>query len=494
MKIKKMKRKMKKVVKMMSNDEFVKEITNIDEDFAQWYTDIVRKAELADYTDTKGCIAIRPYGYAIWENIQSYADKKFKEAGVKNAYFPVLIPESLLEKEKDHVEGFAPEVAWVTEAGGEKLDEKLCIRPTSETIINTLYSKWLKSWKDLPFVYNQWCNVMRWEKETRPFLRSREFLWQEGHTIHETPEEAKERTIQMLEIYADVVENFLAIPVLKGLKTETEKFAGAEETYTIETMTYDGKALQSGTSHYFGQNFTVPFDVKFQNRDGKPEFAYETSWGISTRLIGGLIMAHGDNRGLKLPPKVAPVQVIIIPIAMHKEGVKEKAEGIFNSLKDKYRMDIDLRDKVSPGYKFNDCEMKGIPLRIEIGPRDIEEGKCVLVRRDNQEKISVDLAEIDERIGELLDSIQNDMFNVCKERMEKKTTVAHNLDEFKANLDKEQGFIKAMFCGDPECEAKIKELTSAKSRCIPFVKESVDDKCVCCGRAAKDLVVWARQY
>ncbi|MBR3132604.1 MAG: proline--tRNA ligase [Clostridia bacterium] len=479
---------------MMSNDEFVKEITNIDEDFAQWYTDIVRKAELADYTDTKGCIAIRPYGYAIWENIQSYADKKFKEAGVKNAYFPVLIPESLLEKEKDHVEGFAPEVAWVTEAGGEKLDEKLCIRPTSETIINTLYSKWLKSWKDLPFVYNQWCNVMRWEKETRPFLRSREFLWQEGHTIHETPEEAKERTIQMLEIYADVVENFLAIPVLKGLKTETEKFAGAEETYTIETMTYDGKALQSGTSHYFGQNFTVPFDVKFQNRDGKPEFAYETSWGISTRLIGGLIMAHGDNRGLKLPPKVAPVQVIIIPIAMHKEGVKEKAEGIFNSLKDKYRMDIDLRDKVSPGYKFNDCEMKGIPLRIEIGPRDIEEGKCVLVRRDNQEKISVDLAEIDERIGELLDSIQNDMFNVCKERMEKKTTVAHNLDEFKANLDKEQGFIKAMFCGDPECEAKIKELTSAKSRCIPFVKESVDDKCVCCGRAAKDLVVWARQY
>lgn len=485
---------MKKVVKMMSNDEFVKEITNIDEDFAQWYTDIVRKAELADYTDTKGCIAIRPYGYAIWENIQSYADKKFKEAGVKNAYFPVLIPESLLEKEKDHVEGFAPEVAWVTEAGGEKLDEKLCIRPTSETIINTLYSKWLKSWKDLPFVYNQWCNVMRWEKETRPFLRSREFLWQEGHTIHETPEEAKERTIQMLEIYADVVENFLAIPVLKGLKTETEKFAGAEETYTIETMTYDGKALQSGTSHYFGQNFTVPFDVKFQNRDGKPEFAYETSWGISTRLIGGLIMAHGDNRGLKLPPKVAPVQVIIIPIAMHKEGVKEKAEGIFNSLKDKYRMDIDLRDKVSPGYKFNDCEMKGIPLRIEIGPRDIEEGKCVLVRRDNQEKISVDLAEIDERIGELLDSIQNDMFNVCKERMEKKTTVAHNLDEFKANLDKEQGFIKAMFCGDPECEAKIKELTSAKSRCIPFVKESVDDKCVCCGRAAKDLVVWARQY
>ena len=478
----------------MSNDNFVKEITNIDEDFAQWYTDIVRKAELADYTDTKGCIAIRPYGYAIWENIQSYADKKFKESGVKNAYFPVLIPESLLEKEKDHVEGFAPEVAWVTEAGGEKLDERLCVRPTSETIINTLYSKWLTSWKDLPFVYNQWCNVMRWEKETRPFLRSREFLWQEGHTIHETPEEAKERTLQMLEIYADVVENLLAIPVLKGLKTETEKFAGAEETYTIETMTYDGKALQSGTSHYFGQNFTVPFDVKFQNRDGKPEFAYETSWGISTRLIGGLIMAHGDNRGLKLPPKVAPVQVEIIPIAMHKEGVKEKAEELFDSLKNKYRMDIDLREKVSPGYKFNDCEMKGIPLRIEIGPRDIEEGVCVLVRRDNQEKITVKLEDLENKIGELLDIIQENMFNECKKRMESKTTVAHDLDEFKANLDKEQGFIKAMFCGDPECEAKIKDLTSAKSRCIPFVQEKIDDKCVCCGRPASDMVVWARQY
>ncbi|MBR3153286.1 MAG: proline--tRNA ligase [Clostridia bacterium] len=478
----------------MSNDNFVKEITNIDEDFAQWYTDIVRKAELADYTDTKGCIAIRPYGYAIWENIQAYADKKFKESGVKNAYFPVLIPEGLLEKEKDHVEGFAPEVAWVTEAGGEKLDERLCIRPTSETIINTLYSKWLTSWKDLPFVYNQWCNVMRWEKETRPFLRSREFLWQEGHTIHETPEEAKERTLQMLEIYAQVVEDLLAIPVLKGLKTETEKFAGAEETYTIETMTYDGKALQSGTSHYFGQNFTVPFDVKFQNREGKPEYAYETSWGISTRLIGGLIMAHGDNRGLKLPPKVAPTQVIIIPIAMHKEGVKEKSEELFDSLKNKFRMDIDLRDKVSPGYKFNDCEMKGIPLRIEIGPRDIENGECVLVRRDNQEKITVKLDELEDKIGEILDKIQVDMFNTCKERMEKKTTVAHNFDEFKANLDREQGFIKAMFCGDPECEAKIKECTSAKSRCIPFVQEKIDDKCVYCGRPAKDMVVWGRQY
>ena len=303
------------------DNNFVKEITNIDEDFARWYTDIVLKAELADYADTKGCIAIKPYGYAIWENIQNYTDKKFKETGVENVYFPVLIPESLLQKEKDHVEGFAPEVAWVTEAGGEKLEEKLCIRPTSETMISTMYSKWLSSWRDLPFVYNQWCNVLRWEKETRPFLRSREFLWQEGHTIHETEKEAMDRTLQMLEIYADVAENLLAIPVIKGIKTESEKFAGAVATYTIESMMHDGRALQSATSHYFGQNFSEPFDIKFQNRDGKEEYAYQTSWGCSTRLIGGLIMAHGDNRGLKLPPKVAPVQVVIVPIAQHKEGL-----------------------------------------------------------------------------------------------------------------------------------------------------------------------------
>ena len=343
----------------MSNEkDLVKEVTNIDEDFAQWYTDIVRKAELADYTDTKGCIAIRPYGYAIWENIQNYMDKKFKEAGVKNAYFPVLIPEGLLQKEKDHIEGFAPEVAWVTEVGEEKLDERLCIRPTSETIITTMYSKWLSSWRDLPFVYNQWCNVLRWEKETRPFLRSREFLWQEGHTIHETADEAKERTLQMLNIYQDLLEDFLAIPTIKGEKTEKEKFAGAENTYTIETMMYDGKALQSATSHYFGQNFTKPFEVKFQNRDGKEEYAYQTSWGSTTRLIGAIIMAHGDNRGLKLPPKVAPIQVLVVPIAMHKEGVEEKATEICNRLKNKFRVDGDFRTNVTPGVKFNDSELK----------------------------------------------------------------------------------------------------------------------------------------
>ena len=329
----------------MKNNDFVKEITNIDEDFAQWYTDIVLKADLADYTDTKGCIAIKPYGYAIWENIQKYTDEKFKDTGVENTYFPVLIPESLLQKEKDHVEGFAPEVAWVTEAGGEKLDEKLCIRPTSETIISTMYSKWLSSWRDLPYLYNQGCNVLRWEKETRPFLRSREFLWQEGHTIHETAEEAKERTLQMLNIYADVVENLLAIPVIKGIKTEKEKFAGAEATYTIETMMYDGKALQSATSHYFGQNFTKPFNVKFQNREGKEEYAYQTSWGSSTRMIGALIMAHGDNRGLKLPPKVAPTQVVVVPVAMHKDGVKEKAKELYENLKENFRAKLDVREQ-----------------------------------------------------------------------------------------------------------------------------------------------------
>jgi len=479
---------------MSDNKDFVKEITNIDEDFAQWYTDIVRKAELADYTDTKGCIAIRPYGYAIWENIQNYTDKKFKETGVQNTYFPVLIPESLLEKEKDHVEGFAPEVAWVTEAGGEKLEEKLCIRPTSETIITTMYAKWLNSWRDLPFVYNQWCNVLRWEKETRPFLRSREFLWQEGHTIHETEKEARERTLQMLNIYKDVAENFLAIPVITGLKTETEKFAGADETYTIEAMTYDGKALQAGTSHYFGQNFTKPFDVKFQNREGKLEFAYQTSWGISTRLIGAIIMAHGDNRGLKLPPRVAPIQVEVIPIAQHKEGVEEKVSEIYERLKTKFRVEADFRKQVSPGVKFNDCEMRGIPLRLEMGPRDIENGECVLVRRDTSEKISIKLENLEETIEKLLEDIQNNMFEMCKKRMEEKTTEAHTLDEFVEKMNSNQGFIKAMWCGSAECEARIKELTAAKSRCMPFVQEKIDDKCVCCGKPADKYVIWGRQY
>ena len=478
----------------MNNNEYVKDITNIEENFAQWYTDIVLKAELADYTDTKGCIAIKPYGYAIWENIQKYTDNKFKETGIENVYFPVLIPENLLQKEKDHVEGFAPEVAWVTEAGEEKLDEKLCIRPTSETIISTMYSKWLNSWRDLPFLYNQWCNVLRWEKETRPFLRSREFLWQEGHTIHETEKEAIDRTLQMLDIYADVTENLLAIPVIKGIKTESEKFAGAESTYTIESMMYDGRALQSGTSHYFGQNFSKPFNIKFQNRDGKEEYAYQTSWGLSTRLIGAIIMAHGDNRGLKLPPKVAPIQVVIVPIAQHKEGVLEKTYGLKRELSKNYRVKIDDRDKYSPGYKFNYWEMKGVPIRIEIGPRDIENKECILVRRDSGEKVTVKLDELDRTIEEVLNNIHTSMFQACKNRIKEKTTIAYNLDEFKENMNKNQGFIKAMWCGKEECENKIKELTGAKSRCIPFEEENLSDKCVCCGEHAEKMVIWGRQY
>ncbi len=479
---------------MGDNKEFVKEITNIEEDFAKWYTDIVLKADLADYTDTKGCIAIKPYGYAIWENIQKYTDEKFKKVGVKNIYMPVLIPEGLLQKEKDHVEGFAPEVAWVTIGGGETLDEKLCIRPTSETMFSTMYSKWVKSWRDLPLVYNQWCNVLRWEKETRPFLRSREFLWQEGHTIHATSKEAEERTMQMLDIYQEVIEELLAIPVLKGRKTPKEQFAGAEATYTVETLMHDGRALQAGTSHYFGQNFTKPFDISFQNKEGKEEYAYQTSWGISTRLIGAVIMAHGDNRGLKLPPKVAPIQAVIVPVAMNKPGVKEKAREIYNMLNDSYRMEIDDRDNYSNGYKFNDWEMRGVPIRIEIGPRDIENGVAVLVRRDTSEKIEVPINNINEKLGELLEEIQKNMFEQCKNRNEERTNTANNLDEFVHKINENQGYIKAMWCGDEECENKIKEKTGAHSRCIPFKQEHISDTCVVCGKKAKELVIWGRQY
>lgn len=477
-----------------NENEFVKEITNIDEDFAKWYTDIVRKAELADYTDTKGCIAIRPYGYAIWENIQKYADEKFKKARVKNVYLPVLIPESLLNKEKDHVEGFAPEVAWVTIGGQQELEEKLCIRPTSETMFSTMFSKWLKSWRDLPIINNQWCNVLRWEKETRPFLRSREFLWQEGHTIHETAKEAEERTLQMLDIYADVIENLLAIPVLKGRKTPKEQFAGAEATYTVETLMHDGRALQAGTSHYFGQNFTKPFNIKFLNREGKEEFAYQTSWGISTRLIGALIMAHGDDRGLKLPPRVAPIQAVVVPVAMHKEGVIEKAQELYSKLNEKYRMEIDIRDNVTPGYKFNDWEMRGVPIRIEQGPRDIENGVCVVVRRDTAEKITVKIDEIEHQLGEILEEIQTNMYQICLTRKQQKTTIAHNMEEFIKNIEENQGYVKTMWCGKVECEDKIKELTGAHSRCIPFEQEQLDTKCACCGKEAKHMVVWGRQY
>ena len=479
---------------MKENKEFVKEVTDIEKDFAKWYTDIVLKADLADYTDTKGCIAIKPYGYAIWENIQKYLDEKIKEVGVKNVYFPVLIPESLLQKEKDHVEGFAPEVAWVTQGGQEELEEKLCIRPTSETIFSNLYAKWLKSWRDLPLKYNQWCNVLRWEKETRPFLRSREFLWQEGHTLHETEKEAKEFTIKILNIYQDLIENLLAIPVLKGEKTEKEKFAGADNTFTVETLMHDGRALQSGTSHYFGQNFTKAFDIKFQNREGKEEYPYQTSWGVTTRLIGAVIMAHGDNRGLKLPPKVAPIQVVIVPIAMHKEGVEDKAKEIYEVLNKNFRTELDLRDNYSTGYKFNDWELRGVPVRIELGPRDIENGVCVVVRRDTLEKTTVKLDELQEKVEELLDDIQKNMYNECVKRAEERTTVAKNMDEFEKNINENQGYVKAMWCGKEECENKIKEITGAHSRCIPFEQEKISDHCICCGEKAEKMVVWGRQY
>ena len=479
---------------MGKKEDFVKEITNIEDDFAQWYTDVVRKAELADYTDTKGCIAIRPYGYAIWENIRDYADKKFKEVGVTNLYMPVLIPESMLQKEKDHVEGFAPEVAWVTIGGGEELEERLCIRPTSETIMSTMYSKWVSSWRDLPILGNQWCSVLRWEKETRPFLRSREFLWQEGHTIHETAKEAEERTVMMLNIYADVIENLLAIPVLKGQKTKKEQFAGAEKTYTVETMTHDGRALQSGTSHYFGQNFSKPFNIKFQNREGKEEFAYQTSWGISTRLLGAVIMAHGDNRGLKLPPKVAPIQAVIVPIAQHKDGVLNKANEIFEELKNQYRMKLDDRDNCSTGFKFNDWEMRGVPVRIEIGPKDIENGVAVLVRRDTGEKEIVQLDQLNSKLEETLEKIQQNMYNECKKMREERTTVAYSLDEILKNLDENQGYVKTMWCGDVACEDKVKEVTGAPSRCIPFEQEHLSVTCAICGKKATKMVVWGRQY
>ena len=479
---------------MSENKEFVKDITNIDENFAQWYTDIVLKAELADYTAIKGFISIRPYGYAIWENIQNYADKRFKEHGVKNVSMPVLIPESLLEKEEEHVEGFAPEVAWVTIGGGEKLEERLCVRPTSETIFSTMYSKWLNSWRDLPFLYNQWCSVLRWEKETRPFLRSREFLWQEGHTIHETPEDAKQFTLDMLEVYADVIENLLAIPVLKGQKTKKEQFAGAEATYTVETLMHDGRALQGGTSHYFGQNFTKPFDVKFQNKNGEQEYAYQTSWGISTRLIGAVIMAHGDNRGLKLPPYAAPIQVVIVPIAQEKGNVLEEAKKIEETLKGKFRVELDDRDNYTVGYKFNNWEMKGVPVRIEMGPKEIERGEVLVTRRDTLEKMPVKIKELEEVLEKLLKDIHETMFNDCKKRMEEKTTVAKTMEELEKNMNENQGFVKTMWCGSQDCEDKVKEVTGAPSRCIPFEQEHISDTCVCCGKKADKMVVWGRQY
>ena len=471
-----------------------KSITSRDIDFAKWYTDVVKAAHLADYSSVKGCIVIEPNGYAIWEKMQSILDKEFKKTGHVNCQMPLLIPENLLKKEGELIEGFAPEVAWVTEGGQKHLDERLCIRPTSETLFCDYYQSHIKSHRDLPKLYNQWCNVLRWEKETRPFLRSREFLWQEGHTVHATSEEAKKETTQMMDIYHWFHNEILAIPSIRGIKTEKEKFSGAEATYTVESLMHDGRALQTGTSHYFGQNFTKPFDIKFQNKEGKEEYAYQTSWGVSTRVIGAVIMAHGDNRGLKLPPKVAPIQVVIVPVAMHKEGVLEKADELYQELKAKFRVELDARDNYTPGFKFNYWEMKGVPVRIEIGPRDIENGVAILVRRDTLEKETVKLEELSQRIEELLENIQKNMYEECLKLREKRTTTAYSLEEIKENLDKNQGYVKTMWCGDVECENKVKEKTGAHSRCMPFKQEHLDDKCAICGKEAKHMVVWGRQY
>ena len=465
----------------------------MDEDFAKWYTDVVLKAELVGYTTVKGCMVIRPYGYAVWENIQNILNGMFKETGHENVYMPMFIPESLLQKEKDHVEGFAPEVAWVTHGGSEKLEERICVRPTSETLFCEHYSDIIRSWRDLPKLYNQWCSVVRWEKTTRPFLRSREFLWQEGHTIHATKEEALTETIQMLNIYAEFCEKYLAMPVIKGVKTEKERFAGAEETYTIEALMHDGKALQSGTSHYFGDGFAKAFDIQFSDKENKLQYPHQTSWGVTTRLIGAIIMTHGDDNGLVLPPKIAPTQLIIVPIATHKEGVIEKAQEINNILKTKFRTKLDVSEQ-SPGWKFAEYEMKGVPLRLEIGPRDIENNQCVLARRDTGEKIIISLDEITEKIEEVLDNIQNNLYNKALARRESMTYVAKNIDELKDIADNKPGFIKAMWCGCRECEDKIKELSGVTSRCIPFENEKVADTCVVCGKKAEKMLYWGKAY
>ncbi len=477
----------------MADKKMVEEITSMDVDFAQWYTDVVKKAELIDYTSVKGCMVIKPAGYAIWELIQKQLDEKFKETGVENVYLPMFIPESLLQKEKDHVEGFAPEVPWVTHGGLQPLQEKLCVRPTSETLFCDFYKNDIHSYRDLPRVYNQWCSVVRWEKETRPFLRSREFLWQEGHTAHATAKEAQDRTIQMLNLYADFCEEVLAIPVIRGQKTEKEKFAGAVATYAIEALMHDGKALQAGTSHNFGDGFARAFGVQFADKDNTLKYVYQTSWGMTTRLIGAIIMVHGDNEGLVLPPRVAPVQICIVPIQQKKEGVLEKTYEIRDRLQKHFRVKVDDSDK-SPGWKFAEAEMRGYPVRVEIGPKDIEAGKCVICRRDTREKLEVSLEELEAKAGELLETIQKEMLERARAHREKNTYTASDMEAFEGLFREKSGFVKAMWCGDEACEVQIKEKLSVTSRCMPFDQEQIADTCVCCGRPAKKMVYWGRAY
>ncbi len=478
---------------MADNKKLVEEITPMGEDFARWYTDIIKKAQLCDYSGVRGCMVIQPYGYAIWENIQKNLDARFKETGVENVSMPMFIPESLLQREKDHVEGFAPEVAWVTHGGAEKLQERLCVRPTSETLFCEHYANVIRSYRDLPKLYNQWCSVVRWEKTTRPFLRSMEFLWQEGHTAHATAEEAQQRTIQMLNVYADFCEEVLAIPVVKGQKTDKEKFAGANETYTIESMMHDGKALQSGTSHNFGDGFAKAFGIQYLNNENELAHVHQTSWGMSTRIIGAIIMVHGDDAGLKLPPRIAPVQAVIIPIAQHKEGVLEATEKLRARLSKDFRVKLDDSDK-SPGWKFSEYEMRGVPVRIELGPKDIENNQAVLVSRIDRSKTFVSLDNIEEELQKLLDKIQQQMYDAALENRESKTSVAKTYDEFKQIVEEKGGFVKAMWCGDEECELKIKDDTGATSRCMPFEQEQLTDTCICCGKKADKMVYWGKAY
>lgn len=478
---------------MAGQKKMVEAITSMHEDFAKWYTDIVKKADLVDYSTVRGCMVIRPYGYAIWENIQHLLDTEFKKTGHENVYMPMFIPESLLQKEKDHVEGFAPEVAWVTHGGSEKLTERLCVRPTSETLFCEHYAKIITSYRDLPKLYNQWCSVVRWEKTTRPFLRTCEFLWQEGHTMHETGEEALQETERMLNVYADFCENSLAIPVTKGRKTKKEQFAGAEATYTIEAMMHDGKALQSGTSHYFGDGFSHAFDITFQGRDNKPQYPHQTSWGMSTRIIGAIIMTHGDDNGLVLPPDIAPIQVVVLPIAQHKEGVLDKAHEITDRLKNVCRVKIDDSDN-SAGWKFAEYEMKGVPLRLEMGPRDIQANQCVLVRRDNREKTIVPLDELETKVPELLREVHDGLYNKALANRENRTYSATTFEELKELAKTKSGFFKTMWCGDEACEIKVKEEAGLTSRCMPFEQENLSDVCPICGKPAKTSIIWGKAY
>jgi len=481
------------VIGLSGDKKFVEQITAMEDDFGQWYTDVVKQAELVDYGSVRGTMIIKPYGFAIWENMKQAIDEKIKETGHTNVYFPLFIPESLLEKEKDHIEGFAPEVAWVTHGGDEALGERICVRPTSEALFCEYYSNNVHSYRDLPMLYNQWSNVVRWEKTTRPFLRSLEFLWQEGHTAHATYEEAAEETEKMLNMYADICENYLAMPVIKGRKTESEKFAGAEYTLTVESLMHDGRALQAGTSHNFGPGFAKAFNIKYLDEEGEEQYVHQTSWGVTTRLIGALIMVHGDNRGLVIPPRIAPTQAMIVPVAQHKEGVLDRAYDLRDQLKDIVRVDIDASDH-SPGWKFNESEMKGYPVRIEIGPRDIEKEQVVLVRRDTGDKEFVAMNELESRLEALLHDIQQNLFNKALAHREEKTSTATSLASFKETLEDKGGFIKAMWCGDVECEENIREQTGATSRCIPFEQERIAKTCVSCGKDAQTLVYWARAY